>query len=193
MARSSWPDAVASEIHNNTGTNVFNNAGTFETTFASGTTNIQVAFNNTGTVNAESGTLQLSGGGTETGSFNVSSGAIVQLNSAITLNGASSTGLGQVQLVGNNTVTVNSGANFGSEFTQSGGTLTGTGTVTVTGAAALGSTGNYVLESGSGTTDLKGTSTLTGNGSSLGLALDGGRVLQNDGTLNWTSGNIEMG
>ena len=73
---------------------------------------------------------------------------------------------------------------------QTGGTLTGTGTVTVTGSASLGTTGNYVVESGSGTTDLKGISTLIGN---VGVALDGGRVLQNDGTLNWTSSAIYMG
>ena len=185
-------DAVASSIVNDTGTNVFNNAGTFETTFASGTTTIGVMFNNTGTVNAESGTLVLSGGGTETGTFAVSTGATIDFESAITLNGTSSTGLGQIQLV-SNTLTVNTSASFGSAFTQSGGTLTGTGTVTVTGSASLGSAGGYVLENGSGTTDLQGTSTLNGSTSGFYLALDGGRVLQNDGTFNWMGGPIDMG
>ena len=184
-------DEVAGSITNVTGTNVFNNTGTFETSFTSGITTIGVTFNNTGTVNAQSGTLELSGGGTETGTFNVSSGAIVQLNSAITLNGASSTGLGQVQLV-SSTLTANSGVNFGSGFAQTGGTLTGTGEVTVTGPATLGASGAYVVESGSGTTDLQGTSTLSPS-STFYFALDGGRVLQNDGTFNWASGAIGMG
>ena len=100
-----------------------------------------------------------------------------------TYNAANTTLSGGALNTGSNGITF-------ANFTQTGGTLTGTGTVTVTGSASLGTTGNYVVESGSGTTDLKGISTLIGN---VGVALDGGRVLQNDGTLNWTSSAIYMG
>jgi hypothetical protein len=63
-----------------------------------------------------------------------------------------------------------------------GSTLSGTGKVTVTGAAVL-TDGSYSTETGTGTTVLKGTSNLS-NASNYGyLALDGGRVFQNDGTL----------
>src|SRR5207302_322639 len=108
-------------------------------------------------------------------------------SSSVTLDGASSTGLGQFELV-SGTLTVNSTAHFGSGFTQTGSTLTGTGTVTVTGLGSF-TGGSYMEENGSGTTDLQGGGML----SSGTLALDGGRTLQNDGTFNWTGGTIYLG
>jgi len=44
-------------------------------------------FNNSGTVNVQSGTLRLSGGGTLSGTFNISSGATAQFNNAFLLTG----------------------------------------------------------------------------------------------------------
>ena len=108
-------------------TAVVNNAGTFTKSGSATTSTISTLFNNTGTVNVTRGTLNLSGGGTDSGALNISSGATVQFSSAYTLDGASSTGLGQLQLA-SSTVTINTTANFASGFTQSGGTLDGTGT-----------------------------------------------------------------
>ena len=82
--------------------------------------------------------------------------------------------------IGNSTTSVAS-------LTQPGGTLTGTGTLTVTGAANLAVT-NFSLETGSGETVLQGSSTTSGN-----FDLDGGRELQNQGTLTVDSGGINLG
>ena len=76
-------------------------------------------------------------------------------------------------------------------FAQTGSdTLTGTGMVAVTTTATF-SGATYLVESGSGTTDLQVGA--TGTLSAGVLALDGGRKLQNDGTFNWTGGSIAMG
>ena len=67
-AGATFNDAVASSIYNDTGSNAFDNAGTFTTSFASGTTTIGVVFDNSGTVEVGSGdTLDLDGGGSRPG------------------------------------------------------------------------------------------------------------------------------
>jgi hypothetical protein len=134
------------------------------------------------------GTLNLTAGGTETGTFSIASGATMELSSAITFDGTSSTGLGQLKLA-SSTLTVNSTASLGSGFTHAAGTLSGSGTVTVTGLGSFTGVSTYMMETGSGTTDLQGGGVL----SSGILALDGGRKLQNDGTFNWTGGSISLG
>ncbi|MFM6198234.1 MAG: hypothetical protein ACKPE1_03655, partial [Dolichospermum sp.] len=59
------------EIRNYNGVGTFNNSGTFKKT-TTGTGTIGVAFNNTGPVNVESGTLNISGGGVSNGgNFNL--------------------------------------------------------------------------------------------------------------------------
>lgn len=72
-------------------------------------------------------------------------------------------------------------------FTQSGGTVSGSNTLTVTGAANF--TSFSMLETGPGTTLLKGVSRVPFRGA---LSLDGGRVLENQGTLNLL-GEIDLG
>jgi hypothetical protein len=71
-----------------------------------------------------------------------------------------------------------SGASTLARFTQSGGSLGGTGAVTITGQASLGNG----LHTGASSTVLKGTSTLSG------LHLDAGRTLRNEGTATVTGG-----
>ena len=99
-----------------------------------------------------------------------------------------STSAGSISLTGG-TVAVN-GSTTLAGFRQSGGTLSGTGTLSVTGAASLTGTNYYAFETGSGTTDLKGTTTV-GNG--YAFSLIGGRVLQNDGTLAFQAGSLYVG
>ncbi|MGE3847942.1 MAG: beta strand repeat-containing protein, partial [Gammaproteobacteria bacterium] len=69
---------------------------------------------------------------------------------------------------------------------QSGGLLSGTGTLTVSGAASLG--GGAM--SGAGTTVLQGTSTL--NAGAGTFILDAGRILRNEGTLTWSGGTLAL-
>ncbi|MBE9218590.1 beta strand repeat-containing protein [Dolichospermum flos-aquae] len=59
-----------------------NNSGTFKKTTAD-TATIRVAFNNTGTVNVEAGTLVLSGGGVNSGTFNITSGKQLEINNSV--------------------------------------------------------------------------------------------------------------
>ncbi len=75
-------------------------------------------------------------------------------------------------------------------LTQSGGTLSGTGVVTVSGATAFAYVyPSVAIETGTGKTVLQGTTSLK----SYELGLDGGRVLENQGTLTWSQGEIRLG
>jgi hypothetical protein len=105
-------DQVAGSITNNTGTNVFNNAGTFETTFASGATTIGVTFNNTGTVNAQGGTLDFTGALTNTGTLNANGGNILVTAAETNAGNATISGTSQIQYnaASNEHVTFSSGA-----------------------------------------------------------------------------------
>ena len=113
------------------------------------------------------------------------SGAIVTVASTLAIGTNLSLSAGTLSVNGSATA---------SSFAQAGGTLSGTGTVTVSGSASLGTTSNsYLVESGSGTTDLKAGATLGGGTFTPILALDGGRVLQNDATFSWASGYFYLG
>ena len=85
--------------------------------------------------------------------------------------------------------------NFGGQddsipaLTMSTGNLSGTGTLTVPGGASL--VGFVDLMAGSGTTVRQGASSL--NPPRGALSLDGGRVLENQGTLAWAGGGMILG
>src|SRR5262249_40626740 len=84
-------DGVASTIFQGNGTNVFNNLGTFTTGFSSGTTNIRVAFNNSGSVQVGAGgTLNLAGGGNDVGAAYTGAGSIEFGGGTRTVDAASS-------------------------------------------------------------------------------------------------------
>ena len=199
---------MAGTINNGSGTNAFNNAGTFQTSFASGTTTIGVTFNNTGSVQVGTGgTLNLSGGGTSTGGSFTGGGTLQFGGGTYTLDAASTISTanaifsaGTTTLAGTysaTNTTLSGGAlttgsspiTLGTNFTHAAGTLSGSGTVTVTGLSSFTGVSTYMLETGSGTTDLQGGGVL----SSGILALDGGRKLQNEGIFNWTGGSISLG
>jgi hypothetical protein len=73
------------------------------------------------------------------------------------------------------------------QWIQSGGTLSGGNILTVTGLAQF--SGTYEVETGSGKTLLKGVTEID----DLGLGLDGGRILENAGTLLLQSRTIYFG
>jgi hypothetical protein len=119
-----------------TGSIRFNNAGTFTKSVGTNTTQFQdtVQFNNSGTVNVLSGTLNVAGGGdTSSGTFNVSAPGILQFGGAAhTLTAAS-------KITGDGTVIFNGGTttlagtydleNGPTKFTSTFGTTTFTGPV----------------------------------------------------------------
>ena len=67
-----------------------NNAGTFTKSGSAATSTISTLFNNTGTVDVESGTLNLSGGGTDVGATYKGPGTVNFSGGTRTLDAASS-------------------------------------------------------------------------------------------------------
>jgi hypothetical protein len=186
-------------------TGAFNNAGTVRKTSPSGTATIAVPFNNTGTVDVQTGTLALTGGGTSSGTFTLAATTALNIGGTYTLTGGSATGDGAVTLGTFNTlvassdspslanVTVNGGtlsASAGANLqvgalTFQSGTVNGPGTITVTGNLNW-TNGNMT---GPGTTNLNGTSALPGQG--IFSRVDG-RTVNNAGTATVPSGGTFM-
>jgi uncharacterized repeat protein (TIGR01451 family) len=111
---------------------VFNNAGTMRKSAGTGTSAFGVGFlNNIGFVKALTGTVEFSGGGNTTGNFDAAAGSTINLRSGtFTLNtGTTFTGAGFSGTTG--TVSL-AGSVTAQNFQQTGGSITGTGTFTVT-------------------------------------------------------------
>ena len=184
------------------------NAGTLQKTAGAGLTTVWPIVNNSGTVQAGSGTLSLNGGGTSSGSFSAADGATLSfgggtqtLGAAAQVSGAGTIGFsdGITTLAGSYAVTgttlINGGtANFDTSdattaaLTVTAGTLAGAGTLTVSGAGTW--TGGVMK--GSGTTRIAATATLAVDGT-LGVGLDT-RTLDNFGSMvfsgaGWYFGN----
>ncbi|WP_222595614.1 beta strand repeat-containing protein, partial [Microcystis aeruginosa] len=182
-----------------------NNAGTLKKTAGTGTTTISTQLNNTGTVQVQTGTLNLTGGGSSSGVLQVNSGANLNFGGGnhtlsdgqltgsgiISVNGANLTVSGAIVSDVNN-LTLSNGTlalngTTGStvdNLTQSGGTLSGTGEVIVN--------NNYNwtsgTQSGTGKTTLKGTTNIsTTNTKSVDT-----RTIENQGTVTWTNGDIYL-
>lgn len=158
-----------------------NNAGTFRKSLSFSTIDVGFALNNSGAVQVQTGTLNLSAGGTSSGSFNISSGAVLGFISGTqSLGGATFSNLGAINLSGA-AVSFNSPTNLPGNVNFSGGTLTGTATTTFTGLL----TWTNGAMSGSGTTQAQGGIVLSG----LGDPLLDGRTLANAGTAAFSSSN----
>ena len=185
----------------------FNNSGTYNKLNDTVTT-VNPAFNNTGTVNVDAGTLRLSGGGAHTGGFDVDTGAeLAMYGGNHNLNsGASVTGSGTLRAY-NGTTSVNAGANLGDNINlalnfgtfdlaideqiasvdQVGGTITGAGALTVTGASTL-SGGS---QAGSGSTTFSGALTLDGGTKTIsGRTVSASNTMWNAGAMNIVSGSF---
>jgi hypothetical protein len=182
-------------LFNNGGGGTFNNNGIFTRDTSAGTFSILtlLAFNNTGTVNVNTGTLALFGGdgGSTTGDFNIAAGAALQLASdftfaaSSTISGAGSGTFtnGTQQINGTYTLPVinvsgTANANFNTPTSVttvnlSGGTLGGSGTLDINGLFSW-SGGSLV---GAGVTNANG-----------GIAFGNGQVNLNQRTLNNAAG-----
>jgi hypothetical protein len=168
---------------------VFNNAGTFTKRESEGVTEIQATFDNTGAVAIDSGILQLSGGGTNSGSIAVAAGAALHITHDYTIaNAAQVTGAGSLLLTsGSLSLT---GRLDLANFTQTGGQLTGSQTFGGT-AAWVG--GDWNPGAGGATTRIAGGALLLIGGS--GNRNFNFRTIENavDGTVLWTSGTLRSG
>jgi len=170
---------------------VFINAGTFKKNGGTGTTTVQVFFNNTGVVQLNAANLDLTGGesctGACSGSWSVASGTTLQFdNGNYTLSGqiggTGAAGAGSVDFA-------TAGATLTGNYNISGGTTIGAGTVNFSGTVSnLGA-----LSVNGGIADLATTavSTIT----IPTLSLNGGTLAANDnltvtGMLTWSDGNM---
>ena len=186
-------------VDDNGGTAAVNNDGTFEKTGSATTSTISALFNNSGTVNVEAGTLDLTGGGTDVGATYEGVGTVEFGGGTRTLDAASS--ITGNALFGGGTTTVNGGVGTGlmsvaggtatfngtvstGSLTESSGVINGTGTLTVTGLSTL----SGGTQSGSGTTVAQGGAAFTG----VSFGLDAGRTLQLGGTSTAIGTNVEI-
>ena len=148
---------------------------------------MEVAFNNTGVVNVDAGTMQLTGGGTSDGDFDLDAGATLDLNNGIhNLNASTFSGAGTLQISGStsfNFVNLNGGT-IDSAVLISGGNLQGANH-TITGPATW--TGGTIQ--GAATTQFDNTLAISGAGNQ---DIEDGRVINATGTTTW-SGNTENG
>jgi hypothetical protein len=185
-----------------TGTSTFNNAGVLQKTAGLGGTNatlISTAFNNSGTAAVQAGNLALSGGGSASGSFAVSSGAALQTKGDYTFAAGSTVSgagnfsfdlgnvtvdggfaIGGVTTINAGTVTLNSTGTTG-DLALVGGLLTGTGTLTAGGAVTW--TGTAMQ--GTGSVVSNGTLVLSGSDHGLNA-----HTVVNAGSGTWSAGNI---
>ena len=169
----------------------FNNSGTFTKSGDTGTTLFTtqgscgpLSFNNTGTVNVNSGTLSLQDGKSTSGSFTVPAGSTLNFSGGTyTLDGSSSvTGAGTGRF-GLAAVTFATGAAYTTSSTTVSGNVAG-GSVTFNSSA---STGTYTqsggtLEIATGTFSI--SNSLTWSGGTLG----GGGNLVVSGAMSWSGG-----
>ena len=205
------------------GSGTLANAGVAAFYAGAGEIDIDAAVANTGYLQALSGTLSLNGGGaSDAGHLIVAAGATLQFGAAagttggavfsltgggltagsvvisgstVNASAASGVSMGALTLAGSGALLLGAvNGQTSSGFSQGPGVwenasgvpfLSGSGTFTVFGGASLAGG----VESGSGVTRLYGTSVIGG----AGVALDGGRTLENDGWLNWSSGAITLG
>jgi uncharacterized repeat protein (TIGR01451 family) len=166
----------------------FNNAGTFRKSVATGSTGIQNdGFNNSGTVDIQSGTITLTTAGTSTAIFNAASSGHVLFNtSAYTLAGAATlTGGGNFQL-GGGQLNVTGSAIAIDHLTMSGGTLNVTGAISTSASGVVDWSADAVL-TGAGSMTIASGATLNISGTGTRY-IDGG-TLNNAGTTNWSGAN----
>ena len=164
------------------GTYVFNNAGQVTMT-GPGTARIDDTFNNSGTVSVQSGTLALSGGGTESGPFTVASGATLNLSGGtFTFNPTSIiSGAGNFMVSGA-TATLGNSLSAQGTYTFSGGTVNFTGSASMSG-------NTLVLSGGTVNFNNSGANAAAVFNFSNGT-LGGTSPVVVSGPLNWTGGTI---
>ena len=164
------------------GFNLVGNAGLVRKTGGTGSTTITAPFVNTGDVQVQSGTFDVAGGGSASGTFEVSANAFLQLGNTYTLSLASSvTGAGNANFSGG---TINAAGTFNLNGTNifSGATVNFSGNYAITNQPVTISAGAVNFNAG-GTVKLTG---LTLSGGTLGGTLP----LPVNGPFNWTSGTM---
>ena len=162
----------------------FDNAGTFRKTINTGTTTIGgVAFNNYNAVEIQTGTLDLVGGGLNSGTMDFPAGTTLDLS------GGTFTGSAASSITGAGQFIVSGGiANLAGLVNLSGNHTLSSGTANLTGNYFC--TNNTLTLSG-GTANFSGTGTVTPATLNLsGGTLGGNQVVTVLGVMNWTGGSM---
>jgi hypothetical protein len=181
---------------------MINNAGTYRK-LPGGAVNrfFRAFFNNSGRVEVQGGTLQLAGGGTNTGVFNISGGATVEFDAGQLYNldsGSAISGNGFAQLIGS--VNIPAGVNvLARNFRIVSGLRVGAGTLTVSnalewsggtmfsgGTTVVSPAANLTISGGAIKTLTSHTLNHFGSGSWTGT----GTVDLSRGNATWIAGNI---
>ena len=162
------------------GMSAFNNSGTFQKSAGAGTTTVSIPFNNSLTVDVQSGTLNLSGGGTSSGTFS-GPGTLQFGGGTHDVQAASSIDIPAVVFSGG-TVNLDGSYNATSATTVSGGTanFNSAGTVSSVGSSLTVSSGVANFSSG----EAINTTTLSFSGGTL----SGTDTVTVSGLTTWTSG-----
>ena len=176
---------------------VFNNVGTFRKSVTTGVTSINLFFNNTGTVDVDSGTLSFTTGGTSTGNFDVSTTSTIlqfpsstfRLNIGTTITGVGTTLInGGTLIIGGTATSTNAVTALNLDLVS--GTLRGSGDLTMSANGQLDWTGGNI--SGTGKVTIPETAELNISGTANKDLRN--RTIDNLGTMTWTgTGNIRSG
>ncbi len=160
---------------------IFHNAGLVRKRIATGTTTFNGFMDNSGSVQAQTGTINFAGGATLGGSFQANGGAAINFTSGTyTLSSPPNfQGPGNVQMTGGN-LTLNA---FAGNFTLNGIALVGQSTVADTGIINLNGSS---LNAGASLTILSNAVLNI----QTSVAFSG--VLTNLGTVNWLAGNVNI-
>jgi Ca2+-binding RTX toxin-like protein len=166
------------------------NAGLFEKT-GTGSVEFQLPFVSTGTIRVENGTLQFDSGGSSAASgIEIDAGGTLLLTATpFTLSAGTVTGAGTLKIAADRLLLGNENVEVAATFAlNDSSSVEGTGTLTLSGSALFNNDTPHASElmTGSGTTILAGTATIA----AYDFCLDGDRVLENQGTLNWTSAGV---
>ncbi|HEX3624285.1 MAG TPA: polymorphic toxin-type HINT domain-containing protein [Verrucomicrobiae bacterium] len=161
------------------GSEVFNNAGTVEKTGGTGASSINLPFNNSGLVAAQTGTIAFSHGGSMNGSYTASSGAVINFSG-----GAFSytttpvlTGPGLIEITGGS-LTLANDVIPGLQMT--GGTL----------SLGAGFQGGSITNLSVGAVTLSGNHAVSGSLTCNGTTVPGSWMVLGGGTMNWSGGAI---
>jgi hypothetical protein len=172
------------------GNGPLNNAGTINVNNWTGTALVySTPFDNTGTVNVETGSLAILSNGTDSGTFNVATDAQLQFSGDVSVNdpyviaaGARFTGDGDYEIDAEfSYVAVEANLSI-VNFSESAGEIDGTGAITITGAYDW-SGGAF---SGSGTLNIPSAATLSIDGSATSAYAFDGWTLDNAGNTTWS-------
>jgi hypothetical protein len=190
LASATFDCAGDGTIENGPGTNRFDNAGLLRKTGGTNTTRINVPFNNSGTVEVQSGTLVVNNGGTNTGTY------VVPANATLTFSGS-----GTHTFADSSVITGAGNLNVDAP----GGTVNLGGLVNVTGshtfsAGTVNLTGNYNYDGNdlvinSGTVNLNGSGTVALASLTVGTFgfLGGSNLVTVSGPINWGTSSTIMG